>query len=525
MAKKTTKKTGAPDEGLKVPARGVRVRMYRQGFGDCFLLSFGRGDGKPLHMLIDCGLLMGAPSPDQMRAAVDQVFAETGGELDVVVCSHEHVDHVSGFLHARETWSRMKIGELWFAWTEDPSNKAAKRLREQRERRKQGLSAAVKRLNAAGARPGTLGAAAQVESALTFFGASGSTSDTGAALEFVRELAGKRPRYLKPGALESVGELPGVRFFVLGPPLDEKLLKQDKASTKEPEVYHAVGEMTADAAFFAAAAGGGDLESGAEHHTRTERSSPFEAIFRIPARDVEKPAADAPEQVRHLHSLYHAKTRRESDATYVGSRELRRSEWNAEQDWRRIDEDWLGVAGALAMKLDEDTNNTSLVLAIELVKSQQVLLFPGDAQVGNWLSWDRCDFKVREADGSDHRVNAADLLSRTVLYKVGHHGSHNATMKEKGLERMTSKKLVAMIPTDESTAKKQGRKDQNGKPRGWAIPFKPLMKALKEKTGGRILRADGPAPSGKGRKPSEWKWFERTSKVTPLFMDLVVEDA
>ena len=44
-------------------------------------------------------------------------------------------------------------------------------------------------------------------------------------------------------------------------------------------------------------------------------------------------------------------------------------------------------AGRLALQLDSDTNNTSLVLAIELIASGRVLLFPGDAQVGNWLSW------------------------------------------------------------------------------------------------------------------------------------------
>ena len=33
----------------------LRVRMYRQGLGDCFLLTFNPGDEK--HVLIDCGTL------------------------------------------------------------------------------------------------------------------------------------------------------------------------------------------------------------------------------------------------------------------------------------------------------------------------------------------------------------------------------------------------------------------------------------------------------------------------------------
>ena len=36
----------------------VRIRMYRQGLGDCFLLTF-YGDGGPHHILIDCGVLSG----------------------------------------------------------------------------------------------------------------------------------------------------------------------------------------------------------------------------------------------------------------------------------------------------------------------------------------------------------------------------------------------------------------------------------------------------------------------------------
>ena len=38
----------------------VRIRMYRQGLGDCFLLTFW-GDSQPRHILIDCGVLTGTP--------------------------------------------------------------------------------------------------------------------------------------------------------------------------------------------------------------------------------------------------------------------------------------------------------------------------------------------------------------------------------------------------------------------------------------------------------------------------------
>ena len=66
----------------------------------------------------------------------------------------------------------------------------------------------------------------------------------------------------------------------------------------------------------------------------------------------------------------------------------------------------MGVATTLAMQLDQDTNNTSLVLAFELgprKESGPVLLFAADAQVGNWLSWQNVTwtFEGRTITGPD----------------------------------------------------------------------------------------------------------------------------
>ena len=55
---------------------------------------------------------------------------------------------------------------------------------------------------------------------------------------------------------------------------------------------------------------------------------------------------------------------------------------------------------------------------------------------------------VWDVDNGKRQVTAEQLLNRTVLYKVGHHGSHNATLREKGLEMMTDADLVAMVPVD-----------------------------------------------------------------------------
>lgn len=94
--------------------------------------------------------------------------------------------------------------------------------------------------------------------------------------------------------------------------------------------------------------------------------------------------------------------------------------------FRRIDNDWLLSVEQLALAMNNDTNNASLVLAFELGKGGKVLLFAGDAQRGNWASWADHPFK----DGND-KVDVRELLGRTVFYKAGHHGSHNATLAGK----------------------------------------------------------------------------------------------
>jgi hypothetical protein len=147
--------------------------------------------------------------------------------------------------------------------------------------------------------------------------------------------------------------------------------------------------------------------------------------------------------------------------------------------WRTIDDDWTGQAEALALYLDEFTNNSSLVLAIELVAAGKVLLFAGDAQTGNWASW-------ADVKWDDPSVSTDDLLTRTVFYKVGHHASHNATLVQV-IEQLGGDDLVAFIPVH--------KKDPNiTKVNGWKMPANNLFRRLAEKTSGRVLQMDGVNP-------------------------------
>jgi hypothetical protein len=107
-------------------------------------------------------------------------------------------------------------------------------------------------------------------------------------------------------------------------------------------------------------------------------------------------------------------------------------------------------------------------------------------------------------------VTAERLLARTVLYKVGHHASHNATLRERGLELMASPELVAMIPVDERIAREK---------KHWDMPFGPLLSRLEEKTRGRVIRADRGASALKdGPRPkrlSEHEWDDFRARLAP----------
>lgn len=146
MAKKSSpRKAPAKRGAIKARKPGsdgsIRVRMYRHGLGDCFLLQFprtGGGRAGPFTILIDCGIIPGTPDgPDRLRQVVQHVTESTNREIDVLIATHEHADHVSGFdPEWADTFDKdLGVKEVWLAWTEDPDDKVATSIRAERKRR------------------------------------------------------------------------------------------------------------------------------------------------------------------------------------------------------------------------------------------------------------------------------------------------------------------------------------------------------------------------------------------------------
>ena len=427
-------------------ATSVIVRMYRQLLGDCFLIIVHK-DGKYSKTLVDCGILQGTPRGDEiMTRVVENAYQDFETGLDLVVVTHEHWDHISGFLYAADIFEEKKFDNLWMAWTEDPADPDGQALRERFSNAHSKLSALAvatgNPLRAEGSKVGLMGFSGPLA-------ADKQSGKRGSVLIYdkLRSWAEKGIKYLSPGMIET---MPGdLKAYVLAPPRSTKLLfKALPSRGDKKETY-----LGADAS---------DKEL-----TEAQSQSPFIPFYRWRSynqiKDMEVASSETESWIRDR---------------YFGQM--------AEEGFdRSIDDRYSMEFNRLALKMDSNTNNSSLVLAIELPDTDRsIMIFAADAQVGNWLSWGGVEFKEEDDKGEEEVTKGRDLLARASLYKVGHHGSHNATLKKEGLELMVRDDLVALISTDAKFALEQGK--------GWLMPNPEVSEALEEHAKGGVVRGDKP---------------------------------
>jgi hypothetical protein len=363
--------------------------MYRVGFGDCFLLSLPVKGGMA-HILIDCGV----HSQGDLRMIpeiVDNIGTECGKHLSLIIATHAHQDHISGFAKCEDTFKTFRVDEVWLPWTEDPHNSQAQKLKQKNialaemlRLHMQAFNIKVDETPAGEALAAVMNAAANP-----------------AALALLKSgVTGGTVRYLKAGLnFQDVGGIKGLTAQILGPPSDEAFL----ARMDPPK-----GDR-----FFKLGAGGKPISVNAV--------VPFDKNWIVPT-----------ESIPSLLSISTAE--------------------------KKMLKDMLDNTTDLAFALDQALNNTSVVALLGYRGKN--LLFPGDAQYGNWQSWMT-------------KPEAETILQHIDFFKVAHHGSHNATPKS-ALDRM-HEGFAAMIST------------QN-KP--WpSIPFVKMLKELEQKASG-VVRSD-----------------------------------
>ena len=255
-----------------------------------------------------------------------------------------------------------------------------------------------------------------------------------------RKIKKKRIRYFNAGDTLELPNLPGMKFYILGPPDSFDFVKKTKGKKGSNEAY--------------------SLNLG------VDRSNSFASVITEDG-GMQRPPFDA---------TYCASTKKEDEIKKDNRTKKANKYYNSIDRWRSIDYDWLVTgAGQLALRVKRGLNNLSLVMAIEFETSKKVMLFPGDAEIGSWESWHTIDWNSHQK-GKTHLTE--DLLRRTVFYKTAHHNSKFGTAKEKGLEMMTSPELVIMTTLDYDNILS-----------GWksTMPNSEMLNVMLAKTKGRLI--------------------------------------
>jgi beta-lactamase superfamily II metal-dependent hydrolase len=434
----------------------VSIRMYCMGTGDCFVLRFFAGQDRKFTMMVDCGSCSG--TKEDFIPYIQNLKDYVGeGGIDLLIVSHEHQDHVNGFDKCKEIFKQITIKKAWFGWPEDPKDLTgrAKVLLEKRQKLRTAFANAKQKF---------IDKRSEIESNLSndYYSKSiiqaheaflsglntlaeinlpaDDETDEKASLAGMTAIRKKleddkvKIDYLEPGEIIKMEEAPGLTFYVLGPPWDRDAIFKD--GKQGSDVYKK---------YFSSYQNMFSAEAYSNINNQKNNELPF---------DSHKYAAQ-PEQDQDLKSL---------DENYN------------RESWRKIDYDWIAGVGSLALRLNSHLNNTSLALAIEIGEGGNVLLFPGDAEFGNWESWHL--IKKWEKKGKNGKHLSEDLLNRTVFYKVGHHLSYNGTALEKGIEMMPKNGMSSMASLDRS------RISQNWKS---TMPNKFLLQDLIKRCNGRVF--------------------------------------
>lgn len=361
----------------------LKLFAFNVGFGDCFLLRFGYPEGINRHVLIDFGAHPAPKRRGHMKKIADTIASlcgridGAGGELDIVVATHRHKDHISGFATAPDgngtgdIIASLNPKMVLQPWTENPEIAEDATNDDSLMAGTQAFKASLDSMNAfAAALPALLGEAVDSnEDAQRFQGEPDTLRIMGennipnrSAVENLRTMGGgDKGRYLHADQPLDVSQvLPGVSVKVLGPPT----VKQHPAvASQNPDNEEQYWQLLAADAQAASQSGSGKDEG-------KQQKPPL-----FPSSVVDM-------------------------APYARWMRYRLGKLKRE------------MLLPIVRTLDTAMNNTSLILLFQA--GGKSFLFPGDAQWENW------EYALR----NDRYV---ELLRNVDLYKVGHHGSRNAT--------------------------------------------------------------------------------------------------
>lgn len=396
----------------------VLIRMYNVGFGDCFLLTLPGNHT----ILVDAGFHSQGKGEFGGNELVEQILndiTEIKGEprIDVIIATHRHQDHVFSF--NSDVWDKFEVGEVWLPWVEDRSNEKARRLWKKQQQFAMNLAAAMP----------TFGLDEDERKSVEFMlwnagvdtlpGFEAGAWSNSAALDRLHEGFARRDRN-RPRFLPETETFPESFKCNALPGAEIYVLGPPRDPKLIEELDPEADGETYRALALRGAAAGGIVDPVAS-------GPPFGKDWRVPEGDsLFFPLK--PDELERINDL--AKS---ADAVFA------------------------------AEKVDGMINSTSLVLVIEVGKAR--ILLTGDAEWGTWK---------RILDDDDARA----LLRSSTFFKVGHHGSHNATSKTL-VEKILPRGIPAMISTQQGKGKYRNN-----------IPLTDLLDALRVREI-QYVRSDG----------------------------------
>jgi hypothetical protein len=363
----------------KVQPVEMILRSYNVGFGDCMLLTFRYADFNR-HVLIDFGSTRppkGKKLDAHMLAIAKQIAVDCEGKLHALVVTHRHKDHISGFAYMGGKGPGAIIRDLKpdviiQPWTEDP--KAQPDAKTRTKATQAGASASVQHV-------------ASLKDMNHFAGYVRGASKRlrGSHLKSIRdqlEFLGDDNDLTNRDAVTNLMTMKARKLYVnFG--VDSGL-----KSILPGVVTHVLGPPT--------------LEQ--EPGIAVQRSKdPDQFWMRLDER--------AKFWARHGRIATASTTGQALFPRHVEKRHPWDMRWYRYQAQREQADNMLSIVRTL----DGVMNNTSVILLFEV--GNKSLLFPGDAQYENWM------YALSKAA-------VVKRLAKVDLYKVGHHGSLNATPKD-----------------------------------------------------------------------------------------------
>ncbi len=406
------------------PSGPPTIRMYNVGFGDCFLLSFPYASGGDRHLLIDFGSHpnpKGAPK-GFMEAIANDIKARCQGGKLAVVATHRHADHISGFTtNPKGTASGDIIRALKPEVVVQPWTEHPDAARDAHKAPALRL-AAVEFHKSLAAMQSYAAALAPSLARLPAF----LPGDLRARLGFIGEDAVKNVEAVKN--LMTMGKR-APRYVHAG--------TASGLETFLPGVaIHVLGPPT--------------LEEEPDIGSYAKKSDQYWLRRRQIA----------------LGGRGAGRARGADRPLFPGARRRAKGRFPAHAGWfvARLRQAYGDELLGIVTELDDVMNNTSIILLFEV--AGQKLLFPGDAQLENWT------YALKQY---------RKLLDGVSVYKVGHHGSLNATPK--ALWRIMTEGDAA-VPTAQFRTLMSTLRDVHGGKQGapTEVPRGPLVDELRQKS-------------------------------------------